>query len=131
MPETPRRQAMGRYRIRFGVAMAIYSVLIVTCLSVLKQVTPIWGKVLLALLPVVPIAMALREILLMVRSLDELEQRVQAEAVVVAAVAVCMITFAWGLIEKAGLPRMPVVLVLPLFCAIYGVATWRASCRYR
>lgn len=121
---------MRRYLLRVPLAMAVYAVTLVVCLSLMKQVDPLWGKSLLALLPVLPVAYALAEILRMVRSLDELQRQIQTEAVVIAAVVVCMATFTWGLLEKAGLPRMPVVLVTPLFCSCYGIAAWRLARRY-
>ncbi|MFO1494725.1 MAG: hypothetical protein U1F26_08705 [Lysobacterales bacterium] len=130
MRASPQSPAMRRYLLRFPLAMAVYAVTLVLCLTWMKQVDPLWSKALLALLPVLPVAYALAEILRMVRSLDELQRQIQTEAVVIAAVVVCMATFAWGLLEKAGLPRMPVVLVLPLFCGCYGIAVWRLALRY-
>lgn len=123
--------AMRRYLLRFPLAMTVYAVTLMVCLTLMKQVEPVWGKALLALLPVLPVTYALTEILRLVRSLDELQRQIQTEAVVIAAVMVCMVTFAWGLLEKAGLPRMPVVLVLPLFCGGYGIAAWCLALRYR
>jgi hypothetical protein len=131
MTEAARKIAMRRYRTRFIAAMVCYSVLIVVCFTLLKSVEPWWGKMLLALIPVAPVVYALGEILRLVRSLDELERQVQMEAVVIAAVAICLLTFAWGLLEKAGMPKLPVVLVLPLFCAVYGLAVCSANWRYR
>ncbi len=129
MPTT-RQAAMRRYSRHFIGAMLVYSVLIVGCMSFLKQVEPMWAKVLLALVPVAPVLYALKEVLRLFTVLDELERAVQTEAVVVAAIGICMLTFTWGLLEKAGLPRIPLVMVMPGFCALYGLAVWRAQRRY-
>ena len=59
------------------------------------------------------------------------KRRVQFEAVCIAAVLTCLSTFAWGLLEIAGLPKMPVVLVMPLFCAINGIAAVLATRKFR
>jgi hypothetical protein len=130
MGKSTRQEAMQRYRVRFIAAMLVYSVAIMGCMTVLKQVEPMWAKVVLALVPVLPILYALREVVRLIPALDELERAVQTEAVVVAAIATCLLTFMWGLLEKAGLPRMPLVMVLPMFCGLYGFAVWRAHARY-
>ena len=123
--------AFRRYRQRFLLAMVAYSTAILLMLPIAKGDGPVWSKALLVLVPVVPILVAVGEILRYTRSLDELERRVQFEAVSIAALLTCLSTFAWGLLEIAGLPKMPVVLVLPLFCALYGLATAYAARRFR
>ena len=64
-------------------------------------------------------------------SLDELQRRVQFEAVATAGVLTCMLSFAWGMLEMAGLPKLPIVLVMPLFSAAYGFGVWRATRKYQ
>lgn len=125
-----RKAALHRYRSRFIGAMAVYAMLIVLMVRLMKQVDPLWAKAILVLVPMVPITVALNEMLRFFASLDELERRVQFEAVTAAAILTCMLTFAWGLLELAGLPRLPVVMVLPLFCGIYGPAVWWATRKY-
>ena len=125
-----RKAALHRYRTRFIGSMAVYALLIVWMIRLIRQVEPLWAKAILVLVPMVPIAVALREMLRFFASLDELERRVPFEAVTAAAILTCMLTFAWGLLELAGLPRLPVVMVLPLFCGIYGPAVWWATRRY-
>lgn len=125
-----RRAARQRYRTRFIASMSVYALLVVLLLPLVKRIEPMWAKATLALVPVVPIVVAVSEMLLFVASLDELERRVQFEAVSAASILTCLLTFAWGLLEVAGLPRMPVVFVLPLFCLIYGAAVWAATRKY-
>lgn len=127
---TERTAAMARYRRRLLGAMAVYALLIVLLLPIAKGDGPLWLKAASALLPVLPVLLALRELLRMLQSLDELERRQQFEATATAAVLTCMLTFAWGLLETAGFPRIPVVLVLPLFCALYGSALFVVCRRY-
>jgi hypothetical protein len=126
-----RRAAKRRYMIRFLSAMAVYSVLIMITGRSIRHVDPTWAKVLLALLPIIPIAVALSELLRFVGSLDELQRRLQFEAVATAGVLTCMLTFAWGMLEMAGFPKLPIVLVTPLFSAAYGFGVWRASRKYQ
>lgn len=125
-----RKAALFRYRTRFLLAMAAYSLLVVLMLRLAKQVEPAWLKAIVVLVPMVPILVALSEMLRFFASLDELERRVQFTAVTTAAILTCLLTFAWGLLEIAGMPRAPVVMVLPLFCGIYGPAVWWAKRKY-
>ncbi len=126
-----RLAAKRRYMIRFLSAMGVYSVLIMISGSTIRHVDPTWAKVLLALLPIVPIGVALSELLRFVASLDELQRRLQFEAVATAGVLTCMLTFAWGMLEMAGFPKLPIVLVTPLFSAAYGFGVWRATRKYQ
>lgn len=126
-----RRAAQRRYSTRFLLAMTAYSVLIVVMVFLIKRIEPLWIKALLALVPAIPIAVALSELLRFVASQDELERRVQFEAAAEAAILTCGLDFAWGLLEVAGMPRLPVIFVLPIFCAAYGFSVWRATRRYR
>ena len=123
--------AKRRYMFRFLAAMMVYSILIMITGRSIRLVDPTWAKVLLALLPIIPIGVALSELLRFVASLDELQRRVQFEAVATAGVLTCMLSFAWGMLEMAGLPKLPIVLVTPLFSASYGFGVWRASRKYQ
>jgi hypothetical protein len=125
-----RHAAKRRYYIRFLSAMFVYSITIMITGSTIRHVEPAWAKVSLALLPIIPIGVALSELLRFVASLDELQRRVQFEAVATAGVLTCMLTFAWGMLEMAGFPELPIVLVTPLFSAAYGFGVWRATRKY-
>ncbi|MGE4072275.1 MAG: hypothetical protein AB7E72_13985 [Lysobacterales bacterium] len=126
-----RRAAQRRYTTRFMIAMTAYTVLILVMVYLIKRVEPLWLKALMALVPAIPIAVALSELLRFLASQDELERRMQFEAAAEAAILTCGLTFAWGLLEIAGMPRLPVIFVLPIFCSAYGYRIWRATRRYQ
>lgn len=123
--------AMRRYRVRFTAAMAAYVVVIVIAVPSIRYVDSVWLKALLALLPMAPIGFAVRELVLVTRAMDELQRRIQFEAVAVASLLTCFLTLAWGLLEKAGLPALPAVMVTPIFCGIYGMTVLFVAHRYR
>jgi chromate transport protein ChrA len=126
-----RRAAQRRYTTRFMIAMTAYTVLILLMVYLIKRVEPPWLKALMALVPAIPIAVVLSELLRFLASQDELERRMQFEAAAEAAILTCGLTFAWGLLEIAGMPRLPVIFVLPIFCSAYGYRIWRATRRYQ
>ncbi len=123
--------ASRRYAIRFTAAMGVYGALILAVMPIVKRDGPMWAKVLLVMLPLLAVLYALSECLRFMRSLDEFQIRLQFEAVGIAAAFTCIFCFAWGLLEIAGAPKIPVVLVMPIFCTSYGVGIMLACRRYR
>lgn len=66
------------------------------------------------------------------RASDELEHRIQLQAIAIAAASVGLASFVAGFLAIAGLiPGTPLLLwVLPLLFAVYGLANWRIRRRY-
>jgi len=128
---TQRTAASRRYTVRFPAAMAVYAMLIVLVIPIVKGDGPMWSKVLLVLVPLIPVLYALSECLRFIRSLDEFQIRLQFEAVGISAAVTAVFCFAWGLLEIAGAPKLPVVMVLPMFCMSYGIGLMLACRRYR
>lgn len=91
-------------------------------------------RVLAALLPVVPFAWMLWEIIKGVRKMDELEQRIQLEALVVAYPLVMILLMTLGLLEIAinlspeDLSYRHVWAMLPLF---YYIGLYLSRRRYQ
>ena len=85
----------------------------------------------LALSPILPALMALREFVIVFRALDEVQARIQSEAMLIAAGVVGFTTFAWGFAEVwMDWPRLPVILVLPALVMAWGVTLPFVSRRY-
>jgi hypothetical protein len=91
-------------------------------------------RVLAALLPVVPFAWMLWEIIKGVRKMDELEQRIQLEALVVAYPLAMILLMTLGLLEIAiklppeDLSYRHVWAMLPLF---YSIGLYLSKRRYQ
>jgi hypothetical protein len=97
-----------RYLKEFGAAMAGYTVMVPLSITLLRghQHTPL-GYV-IAFLPIIPSALALWAFMRMFRGLDELQRRIQLEAVAFSFLATCFITLTWAFQQNAGLPRFDV-----------------------
>jgi hypothetical protein len=132
------RAVEKRYLREFIPAMSAYVLAIVLCSWLLKR--PLAGaepalRAAVALLPALPIMLVLRAVVRVIRDNDELQRRIDLEAIAVAALVVGLGYFAAGLLVAAGVLAVPgqvaLVWALPLLCLAYGVAKCIALRRYR
>ena len=63
--------------------------------------------------------------------MDELGRRIQLEALAFGFGAAGMLTFAYGFLENAGLPKLSYVFVFPLMIALWGIGGAIATRRYQ
>lgn len=124
----------SRYLREFLPAMAGYVVTLFLSIWLLKYVDEPGLRALVALLPVPAIGMALRAIIRYIRDVDELQQRIELEAVSFAAAFVSMLYIAGGFLQLAKVIDIPsgvaMIWVFPLICASYGLAKIVVARRY-
>lgn len=119
-----------RYLIGFGSSMLFYTIAVVSSVTLLQRYPELPLKTLIALLPVVPILFALHAFLRYLNSMDEMQQRIQMNAIAFAAGATGILTFTYGFLENVGYPVLSWTWVFPLMIALWGVATAVVSRRY-
>ena len=92
-------------------------------------------RALLAILPVLPLLALIRVALRYFREIDELQRRIEAEAIGVSALLVSMLYFGGGLLESAKVISLDagavMIWVFPLLMLFYGIAKFLAVRRYR
>lgn len=129
------RHVHRRYLREFLPAMAAYVAVLLLAFWALVRVEATVLRVLLALAPVVPMALAGRAVLRLVRDSDELQQKILLEAIALAALALTLGSFSLGLLVSAGvLPMradMALIMVLPTYCLLYGLFACIARRRYQ
>lgn len=134
MPPTPRNPAQKRYLKRFLSVMAVYVVSIVAVSYIFSHFHPA-GPVayVLAALPGLPIIGVIAVIgLYLAEEKDEFERSVLVESMLWGIGFTMALSSVWGLLEiYAGVPKMWVFLVGPIFCGAYGLATPLIRLRYR
>lgn len=131
--DEPMRTAQRRYVREFFPAMAAYVLLLFASLWMLKHVHAVPLRVLIVLLPVVPVVFVVRAMVRLVLASDELERRLQLEAISIASMSVGLLSFAAAFLRGAGL--LPIdnalMLVLPALFAAYGISSWWVRRRFR
>ena len=120
-----------RYTKEFLLSMAAYTATVPISVHFLRghEHTPL-GYV-IAFLPIIPSAFAIWAFMRFFRGLDELERRIQLEAVAFSFLATCLITLTWAFQQNAGLPRFDVSLVAPMLIALWGIGLQIARRRYQ
>lgn len=125
----------SRYLREFLPAMAGYVVTLFLSVWILKRVDEPGLRALIALLPVPAIGMALRAIIRYIRDADELQQRIELEAVSFAAAFVSLVYIAAGFLQLAKVIDIPsgvaMIWVFPLVCASYGLAKLVVARRFQ
>ncbi|MFS8137434.1 MAG: hypothetical protein ACMG50_04820 [Thermomonas sp.] len=126
----------SRYLREFLPAMAGYVVTLFLSVWLLKRgVDEPALRALVALLPVPAIGMALRAIIRYIRDVDEMQQRIELEAVSFATAFVSMMYIAGGFLQLAKVIDIPsgvaMIWVFPLICLSYGLAKMVVSRRFQ
>jgi len=123
-----------RYLREFIPPMAAYLVLVIASMWLLHQVQAPLLRALIALLPVPPIALAMRAIMRYIRDTDELQRRIELEALSISTALVSLGYLTAGFLQKARVIDVPssvaMIWVFPLVCLSYGVAKVVIGRRY-
>lgn len=129
-------QPAGRRYIRaLWPALIGYSLALFLSLWLLRRgIDPLPLRALVAVLPVLPLALMMRAALRYLREIDELQRRIETEAIGIASLLVSLLFFAGGLLQKAQVfdvdAGAAMIWVFPLLCAIYGIAKMILTRRY-
>jgi hypothetical protein len=123
-----------RYMREFIPPMAAYLVLVIASMWLLHQVQAPLLRALIALLPVPPIALAMRAIMRYIRDTDELQRRIELEALSISTALVSLGYLTAGFLQKARVIDVPssvaMIWVFPLVCLSYGIAKVVIGRRY-
>jgi len=124
-----------RYLREILPAMVGYVLAVFLSVWLLRRVDAPALRALIALLPVPAIAMAMRAIVHRIRDADELQRRIEVEAVSIAAAFVSLGYLAAGFLQRAKVIDVPssvaMIWVFPLVCLTFGVAKTVLGRRYR
>jgi uncharacterized membrane protein HdeD (DUF308 family) len=131
--DEPLRPNQRRYLREFFPAMLGYLVMVFAFKPLLGMVDSNLLRALIALLPVVPIVFVVRAMVRKLLDGDELERRMQLEAVSVATLSVGLLSFAAGFLHIAGVFHFDhaLLMVLPALFVAYGLALLWVRRRYQ
>jgi hypothetical protein len=124
-----------RYTRELAFGMGGYVMALMLSVWLLREVEGFGLRAAIALLPVPPVALALRAMVRYVRDADELQRRIELEAVSVATAFVSLLYLAGGLLQSARVIHLraadAMIFVFPLVCFSYGVCKALVARRYR
>lgn len=129
-------RAYREYRRRMWPAMLVYMALVFGSTWLLKNtVQPLALRALIAIAPALPIFFVMLVFLRYLRTVDEMQRRIEMEAVGVAALAVSQIYLAGGFLQLGKVIDIPsgvaMLWVFPLMCFSYAIGKFFATRRYR
>ncbi len=116
-----------RHLEEFLLSMAGYTAVVQLSIRMLRGHEHTSFGYALAFLPIIPSAFALCAFFRFFRGLDELQRRIQLDAVAFSFLATCLITLTWAFQQNAGLPRFDVSWVAPLLIFLWGIGVGIAS----
>ena len=129
-------QPAGRRYLRvLWPALVGYSLALFASIWLIKQgIASVPLRALVAVLPVLPLVLMMAAGLRYLREIDELQRRIETEAIGIASLLVALLYFAGGLLQKAKVvdldAAMAMIWVFPLLCAVYGIAKMVLTRRY-
>ncbi len=126
------REVQKRYFKEFGISMGFYIVLLIASISVITNVElPKAVQVVIALIPVIPTIFVVIAVMRALRDSDELQQRIQLQAVTFSAIVTGLITFSYGFLENIGFPHLPSLFIFPLMIALWGIGAGIFAGKYK
>lgn len=127
-----KQSASKLYTREFLTAMAAYVVVLPISIALIIASPPsAWWRIPLALAPVIPILFALRAFMRFFRRMDELQRRIQLEALAFSFAVIGVVTFSYGCLVYVGFPSISWVYILPLMIALWGIGQALATRRYQ
>lgn len=88
------------------------------------------ARILLSLAPMLPAVFICGVIIRTIRHLDEMQRKLQVEALAFAFAGTALLTFGYGFLEGAGLPTLSMFVVWPLMAALWVIGTVIGRIRY-
>lgn len=91
---------------------------------------PQWRQTILALLPMIPVFLVLKSILVFARSWDELQRKKAMEAMLISFFITGFGTFAYGFLEGVGFPPLETIWIMPIMMGTFGLSQLIVARRY-
>ena len=121
-----------QYILELGGALILYAVLLIGANELERGVQPVGNlKLAINLVPMIGMVAAAWVILRGLWRMDEMQRRIQFDAIAIAFLGTALITFGWGFAEGAGLPHLRAFVVWPIMGTLWGLGMVFAQRRYR
>ncbi len=123
---------MTPYQKELAATLAVYVAVLVGSIELLNHapVAAPWRS-LLALCPMIPAAALAWVVLRELRRMDELQRRIQLEAIGFSFAGTAVLTFSYGFLEGLGYPRLSMFTVWPILAVLWVAGLAIARRRYQ
>lgn len=124
---------MKRYPLELGVALVAYGLLLVVSLRLLDggAIRGEGVRTALSLAPLLPGLAVCWAVVRQLRRLDEMQRRLQLEALGLAFAGTALLTFGYGFLENVGFPKLSMFSVWPLMAGLWAAGVAIGAWRYR
>jgi hypothetical protein len=121
-----------QYTKELTTALVVYGVMLIGSIQLLTHLDLArpWRD-LVALSPMLPAAATAWVVLRELRRMDELQRRIQLEALGFSFAGTAILTFSYGFLEGLGYPRLSMFTVWPLLAGLWIVGLVLARRRYQ
>jgi dipeptide/tripeptide permease len=125
-----RRYLRALWPIMIGYALALSA----SIWWIKQGIASVPLRAVVAVLPALAIVLLMRAALRYLREIDELQRRIETEAIGIASLLVSVLYFAGGLLQLARVidieAGVAMIWVFPLLCLVYGIARMALTRRY-
>ena len=121
-----------QYVKELATALVVYGAMLIGSIELLTHVDVArpWRD-LIALSPMIPAAATAWIVLRELRRMDELQRRIQLEALGFSFAGTAILTFSYGFLEGLGYPRLSMFTVWPILAVLWVVGLAVARRRYQ
>jgi len=120
-----------RYSFELFATLAAYAVLLVGSIELLKHTAlPDPWRTVIALSPMVACGVCCQVVLRQLRRMDEMQRRIQLEALGFAFAGTAMLSFSYGFLEGLDYPRLSMFWIWPVMAGLWCFGLVLARRRY-
>jgi hypothetical protein len=124
-------QASRRYAREFMIATVAYGIVILISRLTLNSIGESPWRFAIALLSLIPVLFLIAGFIRFLSGIDELQQRIQLQAIGFAAGTTGLLTFAYGFLELEGFPPFSTFFIFPIMIILWGVGLAYFTRRYQ
>ncbi|MFW1811194.1 hypothetical protein ACG9HX_07605 [Acinetobacter ursingii] len=120
----------SRAVLELVLAITFYVVILIISLKALTHIENQSLKVLVSLLPVLPVILVIWIIIRQFIRFDELQRKIQLQALAISFLGTAFLTFSYGFLENIGFPKLTMFIVWPMMGTFWSMSTIIGSWYY-
>ena len=118
-------------QIQFAFALLAFLMVLVGAVTVVEANSHVSWSYYVALVPILPAGLVIWLFVRALSRLEEVQKRMQIQALGFSMSATAILTFGYGFFEGAGWPQLNGTLILPLMALLWGVGMVALSVKVR